>query len=196
MQSRKKSGMPLMETFENPLFLHALSPICERLNHSIVNIHAHVTEHQLGKALFLFTACMERYLGKDGRYKHVMTKLPEALLKDLKLEGSVHSILNNITKKPAKFLQSFLGVWDSADTSLSKGSKNQLLINEGLQLFQDIEDELWDKGVLKNKKIFFGHSIPPNVVSELRSVVSKHKGEIVKNETLATHIIEWYITLL
>jgi hypothetical protein len=122
---------------------------------------------------------MEVHLGKSGLHKHILTKFPMSLFTNTAVDGPLFIILKTAIQKPITF-------WEAA---LHK--QDEAVVQEALQLFTDMETSLWDSRFLQYPKVYFGSTVPSSNVPSLRKIVSKHKGEIVKVEELATHIIEW-----
>jgi hypothetical protein len=176
---RKKSGAPLQETYLSPLYLHALSPLATHLNRSAPPNATRFTESGLASLVYQFVAVLDKFFGKTGTLRHAMTKFPASILNDFTINGSVHIILEAILAAPSGFLERAL--------QAAPGSVVQDLI----PFISQLENRLFDKNFIHYPKVFFGPSVPSTVVAELRSIVSKHKGEVVKNEKAATHIIEW-----
>ena len=171
---RKKSGQPLAESFSHPLYLHALRELCRHLNHL-----PPLSELDLAMAVFKVVSILDKYCGKGASHQHVLTKLPIRVFEDFSVNGSLHCILESILQRPLSYLDAVL-----------QGASEEV-IEEGLSVLSQIDTNLRDRGFLTHPKIFFGASVPHTIIPELRNIVSKHKGEIVRSESMATHIIEW-----
>ena len=171
---RKKSGAPLIESFTHPLYLHSLRSLCAHFSHV-----PQVSERDLAMVVFKVISVMDKYCGKGAPYQYVLTKLPIRVFEDVSVKGSLHCILEVVLQRPLSFFEAVL-----------QGS-SEGIIEEGLSVLSQIDSNLRDRGFLTHPKIFFGSTVPHEIIPELRNIVSKHKGEIVKNESSATHIIEW-----
>jgi hypothetical protein len=182
MQTRKKSGVPLEEDFSNAMYLHSLSGLCSHLNKKRESsMHLHLNETILAQITFKTICILDKYFGKHGQYCRHLVKFPASIFNDHVINGSLHSVLDVVLTKPLSFLDDLL---------IGSDAK---IIEEGIQLMLLIENNLWERGFIRNPKIYFGSTVPQKLLSELRSIVSKHKGEIIKDESKATHIIEWLV---
>lgn len=178
MQPRKKSGVPLKEAFESPLYLRSLTPLCCHINQNAPKSNP-TNEEALAMIVFKFISLMDKLLGKHVLPKQPMTKLPLRTFENMEVNGTVHHILRIVLSKPASYLDILL-----------EGRTNKS-IEEGLSFLQEIHKVLESNGFLPQPKIFIGATVPSTIVSELKVIATRHKAEIVKYDRLATHIIEW-----
>ena len=176
---RKKSGVPLVESFTSPLYLHGLQGLCSHLNLTSPPSAPRLTEKDLALVVFKTIAVLDKYCGKGAPHQQALTKFPMRVFEDLAVNGSLHCVLETVLQQPPSFLDSML-------QGVPEG-----VVEEGLVVFGQVDSNLRDRGFLHHPKVFFGSTVPREIIPELRNIVSKHKGEIVKAESVATHIIEW-----
>jgi SWI/SNF related-matrix-associated actin-dependent regulator of chromatin subfamily C len=114
-----------------------------------------------------------------GRHSHeprAMTKLPFALFRDFRPNGSVECILKTVVN----FMKEYH--WFSFDITGIRSA--------GLTLLKRLESTLTKARFLR-RPIVFLQKVPPNVTQSLTAIVLKHGGFISGSADNATHVIEW-----
>jgi hypothetical protein len=90
---RKKSGVPVLNAFEEPQFIHQFSKISKAIVDSkLVSDSFKVNETTLAGVNFQLQTFMESALGKNSSDK-VTTKIPTSIFQDFAVNGSLMIVL-------------------------------------------------------------------------------------------------------
>jgi SWI/SNF related-matrix-associated actin-dependent regulator of chromatin subfamily C len=183
VKTRKKNGYPSESEDRNinAVSVFSFSKICRALCDSYPGLAPYITEPYLAKLTHNFQYFMEEQLGRDATAPRKQVKLPASTFSDYSESGALCLLLETLIQsvKP-----------DEGSSSRFR-DKSQSMRQENLVIYDKVKAVLEKNGYIKKRKLFFGSSVPDNILPELEKIVSKHDALVVTSQQDATHIVEW-----
>eukprot|EP00002_Diphylleia_rotans_P040120 TRINITY_DN9453_c0_g1_i1.p1 TRINITY_DN9453_c0_g1~~TRINITY_DN9453_c0_g1_i1.p1 ORF type:complete len:1018 (+),score=223.35 TRINITY_DN9453_c0_g1_i1:86-3139(+) len=179
---KKHGGVHNIKEYDSILFLSKFDLVRQYLLKDPLMVHERdskeLTNRGLASLHQQLIQFMEDNLGRYSQLPRSMTRIPVALFHDYAPGGSLCTIISTCWafRRDNDWRQFYF-------QSPVKRDKN-------LEMFLRIESELLKSGFMKKPQVFFSNVLSPETVEKLKGIVATHGGQIVENQSDATHIIE------